>query len=407
MANRYWVGGTGTWNPASTSWSTTSGGSPGSAAPLATDNAIFDANSGGGTITIEDGAGGSGNPPECADLICTGFTGSIDSSGYGLYINGDVTLSVGGDYTLFWLIIISPTVCTLTSVGKFVYEIDIEPGATLALADDAYIDSNGLFLIGTFTTNNFNVTVNSYFNITGTLNMGSSTFNVGDLWYADPGSTVNAGTSTINMSGVEFDGGGKTYYNLNIGSSFLEILGNNTFNTISNSVQPTTIRFGSGKTQTVTNFNVSGTAGNLVTLQSTSVITRFTLSKSSGTVSVNYLNIIRSNATGGAAWYAGANSTNGASNLGWIFTAPPSGPSGGKLAVRIKGNVKINKEGILKTTTYFDEVSLGLGNNSSGYQVANELNEMTTLTYNGIPVAQRISSNGVLSVSGYFDEVNY
>jgi hypothetical protein len=326
---RYWVGGTGTWDPASTSWSTTSGGSPGAAAPLAGQNAIFDANSGGGTITIEDGPGGSGFPPECANLDCTGFTGAIDSTGYGLNINGDVTLSTGGDYTLLWLIIISSTVCTLTSVGKSVYEIDIESGATVTLADDAYIDGNGLYVNGTFTTNNFNVAA-SVFSIVGTVNMGSSTFTVnGGVWYADPLSTINAGTSTILITDAgEFDGGSKTYYNLNIGA-FLDLIGNNTFNTISNSAQPILIRFDGGSTTTVTNFNVSGTAGNLVTLNRFNANVQWILSKASGTVSVDYLNIIRSNATGGAAWYAGANSTNGVLNLGWIFTAPPSATATG------------------------------------------------------------------------------
>jgi hypothetical protein len=38
---------------------------------------------------------------------------------------------------------------------------------------------------------------------------------------------------------------------------------------------------------------------------------------------VDYLSIKDSNATGGAAWYAGTHSTNVSNNLGWTFTAPP------------------------------------------------------------------------------------
>jgi hypothetical protein len=52
------------------------------------------------------------------------------------------------------------------------------------------------------------------------------------------------------------------------------------------------------------------------------------LSKASGTVSSDFLSISRSTATGGAGWYAGANSTDGGNNSGWIFTAPPA-PSAG------------------------------------------------------------------------------
>jgi len=42
MADRYWVGGTGTWNTGTTNWSATSGGSSGASAPTSADNVIFD-----------------------------------------------------------------------------------------------------------------------------------------------------------------------------------------------------------------------------------------------------------------------------------------------------------------------------------------------------------------------------
>ena len=67
MADRYWVGGTGSWN-STTKWSTTSGGASGASVPLATDNAIFDANSGlvaGTTITVTTGS-------TCANLSIVG-----------------------------------------------------------------------------------------------------------------------------------------------------------------------------------------------------------------------------------------------------------------------------------------------------------------------------------------------
>ena len=50
--------------------------------------------------------------------------------------------------------------------------------------------------------------------------------------------------------------------------------------------------------------------------------TQATLSKSSGTVSVDYLSIGNSIATGGATWNAGANSVDVGNNTGWIFPAP-------------------------------------------------------------------------------------
>jgi hypothetical protein len=54
MANRFWVGGAGTWDTTSTAnWSATTGGASGASAPGVADVAVFDANSGNGyTVTL-------------------------------------------------------------------------------------------------------------------------------------------------------------------------------------------------------------------------------------------------------------------------------------------------------------------------------------------------------------------
>ena len=141
------------------------------------------------------------------------------------------------------------------------------------------------------------------------------------------------GGSTYNCT-VSNDGAGaltiadsNTITTVTTTSGNVAITGSNTITTITNAVQPVTFTFTAGTTQTITNWSVSGTAGNLVTIQSATAFSH-TLSKPSGTVSADYLSISRSTATGGAAWYAGANSTNGGNNLGWIFTGPPAGSTG-------------------------------------------------------------------------------
>jgi hypothetical protein len=65
MADRYWVGGTGSWN-STAKWSATSGGASGASVPTASDNAIFDANSAAAhyAVTVTDNA-------TCADLTFT------------------------------------------------------------------------------------------------------------------------------------------------------------------------------------------------------------------------------------------------------------------------------------------------------------------------------------------------
>lgn len=83
-----------------------------------------------------------------------------------------------------------------------------------------------------------------------------------------------------------------------------------------------TITFTAGTTTTVTDFTLSGTVGNLVTLNSSSPGTQFTLSKSSGTVTASYMQIQDSNATGGAAWNANdGTDVNLGNNTGWNFVA--------------------------------------------------------------------------------------
>jgi len=124
-----------------------------------------------------------------------------------------------------------------------------------------------------------------------------------------------------NFGSSYFYGGGSTYNcALKNSGNYLGIVGSNTIQTISNSNITTTFDFGSSNT--VTNWNVTGSAGKIVT------IINGTLSKASGVVSSDYLNITNSTATGGATWYAGANSVNNGGNTGWIFTAPPSAARG-------------------------------------------------------------------------------
>lgn len=53
MAARFWVGGTGNWDAANTTnWAATSGGAGGQSVPGSSDDVTFDANSGGGTVTV-------------------------------------------------------------------------------------------------------------------------------------------------------------------------------------------------------------------------------------------------------------------------------------------------------------------------------------------------------------------
>ena len=237
----------------------------------------------------------------------------------------------------------------ITSNGKtHDYPITLNGvGGTVQLADALLMGTTRLFTHtnGTLDLNGKTLTVGTaYTTATGTKVL---TFNSGTL--VCPAATTTAfnnavptgfstlagtGTGKISMTAATaktFVGGGSTYNCTlsNDGAGALTISGSNTFTTIANGVQPTAFVFPISVTQTVTNWTVSGTAGNLVTITSGTAGTAATLSKSSGTVSSNYLSLKDSAATGGAAWYAGTTSTNVSGNSGWIFTAPPVVTAGG------------------------------------------------------------------------------
>jgi hypothetical protein len=140
------------------------------------------------------------------------------------------------------------------------------------------LDVNGRILTtGIFSSSNSN---------TRTLNLGANgtlAVNGGNYTVTTTGLTFS-GTGTISMdfaTAKTFAGGGGVYpFTLNQGGAgTLSITGANTFSNMTNTVQPTTITFPASTTTTVSDFNVNGTAGNLVTLNSSSPGTQFTLLK--------------------------------------------------------------------------------------------------------------------------------
>ena len=164
-----------------------------------------------------------------------------------------------------------------------------------------------------YSVNNFTVT-----------NTGTATANIlSPFAVTSPGITFTSFTLSMTAATAKtFAGGGATYPTLNQGGAgALTISGNNSFGDLTATTRPSTITFTISTTQTFTDFTLSGTAGNLVTINSSTAGTQASLSKTSGTVSVGYLSIRDSNATGGATWNAGATSTNVSNNTGWLFSA--------------------------------------------------------------------------------------
>lgn len=348
MANRYWVGGTADWDTTSgTKWSTTSGGAGGAAFPTAGDDVFFDAASGASTVTI------TGVSKSVRSLDLTGFTGSLVQSGsITLYVYGSVDFG-NTVVTVLQIFFMATTTgwtvkCNGTTQTALLYFGLNGPGGAWTLLDDLSCSGDYLgFYEGTFNANNYNITANAFNSVSTeprTLNMGTGLWTMtGDAadtsaWNLNTstGMTLNPSTSTIKCtytasSTLIFAGGGLTYNNVwfSRGSSTgkIRVQNSSTFNDFKDTGSAAhTIEFVAGTTQTFTTFTVSGTVGNLISINSSSTATHALVKSGGGTISCDYLNIQHSVATPSSTWYAGYNSTNNqavaTAGSGWAFTDP-------------------------------------------------------------------------------------
>lgn len=91
MANKFWVGGTGTWDGGTLDsgfWKTTTGGSTTTTAPTSADTAIFDNLSGAGTVTIVGNMAVTG-------INCNTHTGTLDFASSNITTTGAVSFTGG------------------------------------------------------------------------------------------------------------------------------------------------------------------------------------------------------------------------------------------------------------------------------------------------------------------------
>ena len=317
MANRFWVGGTGTWDTTSTAnWSTTTGGASGASAPGTADVAVFDANSGTGTVTL----GATVTIQRCT---WANYTGSFDPSTFEINLNssGASSLWTGGTTATFLAI---PTV-NFTYAGADSRTVSI--GSVVGFPRN--INANITAGSGTFTLNastninNFNctgfsgslATTTGNLNLTGNVTLSSSmTIVAGTSLILFSGS----GNRTITTNGVLID------RPLSLPSStsggvvnFADALTQGS--TRAFTFTAGTLKLKNGVTSTVGAFATSGAEQKF--LSSTVAGSQATLSQASGTVNASNLTIQDINATGGAAWNAfivDRNIANG-NNNGWNF----------------------------------------------------------------------------------------
>jgi len=280
---------------------------------------------------------GSSVPTFTGSFRQINFTGSTSSIGIVTVSCHGFTLASGGTYSSATFTIVGDG--TLTHTGRATGNLTINgAGITTTLADAGQTQittlTNGTLNLAGFTLTNTTRlltaagTKNLTFNGGTLVCSGSGTTAFNNASFTNFTTTAGTGTGLISMTSAStktFVGGGSTFNcTLNQGGAgALTITGSNTFNNITNTVQPATVLFTAGTTNTfLSGFSLSGTSGNLITIGSATAASH-TLSKASGTVSVSFCSISRSSATGGAAWqsfFSNGNVNNG-NNTGWDFTS--------------------------------------------------------------------------------------
>ena len=205
MANRYWVGGSGTWSTTNTTnWSTTSGGAGGASVPTSSDDVYFDSNSGSLSFC------GLLDFPTCNNLsiaIVFAFTNAGSNGVIQIFGSLNCTVLLGGIPTQF---LSTNTGNTITTTGTPISGYFNGVGGEWTLQDN--IDAGEFLTLNAGSLNTNDKTVNCIGFFTSgsdpkTITLGSSIVNVS--WNTVYGTTAfdlsasnltfNCGTSTINF----------------------------------------------------------------------------------------------------------------------------------------------------------------------------------------------------------------
>jgi len=342
MANRYWVGGAGTWNTTSTTnWSASSGGASGASVPTAADSVFFDQAT---TYTV----------------TCTGALTCLDitvSAGTVTFAQGTTpTFAISGSMSLVAATVWSATgtlTFNATTTGKTITTngVSISGAITFNGAGGGWTLGSALTLPiartltvtqGTFSTSasNFAVTAGAFSGTgssTRTISLNGSTITLNGTnsttwnFNTTTGLTFNAGTSTIQTTSVYssiFRGGGQTYNTVIFGntSSIFTIYGANTFATLtfSSLASNGAVTYAFDANQTVTGTLTLGSTNTAVKrlgfLSSVRGTQRTLTAATIGTLSdVDFQDIVAAGVS--SPWSAGTRLGNGGNNTNITFPA--------------------------------------------------------------------------------------
>lgn len=234
MANRFWVGGAGTWSTTTTNWSATSGGAGGASVPGASDVAIIDNNSGSGAFTITRTATAA-----IQGIQVTRTNGAVSLAGSSAWTinggSGTAGISIASGATFTWDNTGTVTItgnALLGTNGAFIQSAITMNTAGITVALTSSIATFRTFTLGQGTLNLSTFTLTAQYFIGGSTGSRALTFGSGSQIVLDNGvasatsldlsagavtvsgtpsvrmrsynqaQTLNSGTTRLNFSGV-------------------------------------------------------------------------------------------------------------------------------------------------------------------------------------------------------------
>ena len=320
-------------NWTATAWALTSGGTPATANfPLAQDTIIIEDTglNSGATITMNLGSFIGNMSMSTRTLPMTWAIGSQAVQNYGNLTLSSAVTTTATTGTLNFLGFNKTQ--TITSAGvSFASSLTVNsPTLTVALAGALTTTATSTLTSGTLNINGRTLTTNLFASTGAIVRLiafnGGTMAVLGATFTASGTNLTTSGSGKISMTSASsktFAGGGFSYPTLNQGGAgALVITGANTFRTLANTVVPSTITLPASTTTSIAGFDLVGTAGNLVTLNSSTSGTQATINNTTGgRIGGDYLSYQDTNATPASTISAGANSTSVSNNTGWLTTA--------------------------------------------------------------------------------------
>lgn len=340
MADRYWVGGNGTWDATSTTnWSTSSGGTGGATAPTSIDNVFFDDNSGvaGNTVVIGTNAVCSSfyynasfvlNFSGSADLSCHGTTFRIGVASVSALYTGSLKFfnttgcNISGQSypRKIFLMAGAKLNSSLLSSSGYVETLTLEDSSVLTIRENLKVANTQGFAIsaiprinvGDFGSSNKILTlVGAYPALSGYVMVnnwfGGRVILTGDL--GDSGySGLNIYIQTLELSP-------------SISGRVFKFAGTSTIDSLSrySGSLPFTIQIDPNANMSVSTFAVSGDISTVINIKSSVPGVRAKITKlSGGLVETNYMQVTDMQPAPDNTWIS-YNSVNGGNNWQWYF----------------------------------------------------------------------------------------